>query len=288
MSDTVIRVSALATYPDCNRRGATRLFWREITAAGFRLRRLSNGIGAAIGTSVHRAAKVILDEKAATGKLPPPDVATDAATQELRELLRNGVEFDGPNGPTRNLRDAVSATTSLSNAFRYIIAPTINPIVVEQRFEAKWSENIILSGQPDMIAREPKTIHDLKTGVRKSGNNLAQVGGYSLLARSNGLEIENAKIDFIRRVRPTRPQPAPEQDDMPLAIAESAAADILRDIARDIGAFRQGDPARRIQPGDRAAFQANPSSMLCAAKWCPAFGTEFCPEGAASKGGNNG
>jgi hypothetical protein len=54
---TVIRCSALTAYPDCNRRGAARLFWREISSMGFRLRSTPRGIGAAIGSAVHRAAE---------------------------------------------------------------------------------------------------------------------------------------------------------------------------------------------------------------------------------------
>jgi hypothetical protein len=31
-------------------------------------------------------------------------------------------------------------------------------------------------------------------------------------------------------------------------------------------------------PGDPWAFAANPSSMLCSAKFCPAYGSDFCTE----------
>src|SRR5271154_6074342 len=84
---TIIRCSALSGYPDCNRRGAARLFWREITAAGFRLRKTPRGIGAAVGTAVHRAAEFALSEKAHSGVLPPASAATDAARDSLVDEL---------------------------------------------------------------------------------------------------------------------------------------------------------------------------------------------------------
>src|SRR5271170_1977387 len=87
---TIIRCSALSGYPDCNRRGAARLFWREITAAGFRLRKTPRGIGAAVGTAVHRAAEFALSEKAHTGELPQASSATDAARDSLVEQLQYG------------------------------------------------------------------------------------------------------------------------------------------------------------------------------------------------------
>ena len=60
MSETIIRCSALSGYPDCPRRGAAYLFWREVSGAGYRLSSTARGIAAAIGTAVHRSAEVTL------------------------------------------------------------------------------------------------------------------------------------------------------------------------------------------------------------------------------------
>jgi hypothetical protein len=40
--------------------------------------------------------------------------------------------------------------------------------------------------------------------------------------------------------------------------------------------FQEGDPERRIRPGDPWAFQSNPNSVLCGERFCPAWGTDFC------------
>lgn len=280
---TIVRVSAMNGYPDCNRRGATRLFWHEIKAAGFELRRLGRGIGAVVGTAVHRGAEIALGEKARAGSLPPVSVALDAATELLREQLRDQVEFDGPRGVTHTPREAERQTVAMSLTYHLDVAPGIEPIIVEERLEAAIGDGLVLSGQPDVVAREPQAIRDLKTGTRGPGTFAAQIGGYSLLARSNGLSIEHGRIDYVRRVSVTKPQPATVTRAIPVDAAETAASSILKHIAADIRTFRHGDPERRIFPGDPWAFQANPASILCSAKYCAAFGTEFCHEGDANK-----
>jgi hypothetical protein len=281
---TIIRASALSSYPDCNRRGAARLFWREITAAGFKLRHTPRGIGAAIGTAVHLAAKVTLEEKAKSGTLPPASVATDCAAEMLTEQLATGeVTFDGPRGATHNRDEAARQTIVMSRAYHRLVAPAVHPIIVEERLEAEVALGLILSGTPDVVAREPHAVRDLKTGARRPGSHAPQIGAYSLLSRSHGLDIDEASIDFIQRVSPSKPQPDPESKSVPIAAAETAAVNILRHIEADLSTFRHGDPARRILPGDPWAFQANPASILCSPKYCPAFGTEFCREGDPAK-----
>jgi hypothetical protein len=280
----VIRASALSSYPDCNRRGAARLFRRELEAAGFRLRRLPRSIGAVIGSAVHGAAELTLNEKARTGELPPASVATDIAAESLTEALTQGeVAFDGPSGPTHNRDEAGKQTLSMARAYHRVVAPQVRPILVEHRLEAEVAEGLVLSGQPDVIAFEPHSLRDLKTGARSAGSHAPQIGAYSLLSRAHGLDIEIASVDFIRRVGAGKPQPDPVSNPVRVAEAETAATNILRHIEGDLRTFREGDPARRILPGDPWSFQANPASILCSPKWCPAFGTEFCHEGDPAK-----
>jgi hypothetical protein len=280
---TILRCSSLSSYADCNRRGAARMFRREIEAAGFKLRQTPYGIGAAAGSSVHKAAEVTLAEKAHAGELPPLSVATDCAVETLRESVRQGVIFDGPRGATQNATIAERQVVGMTAAYHRVIAPTVHPILVEERLEAEVAPGLVLSGRPDLVAREPGQIRDLKTGSRTAGSHNPQVGGYSLLARSHGAEIETAAIDFVRRVAPNKPQPDPSSQTVPVAEAETAAINIIRHIAEDLRVFREGDAERRLLPGDPWAFQANPMSILCSAKWCSAWGTEFCREHLAKE-----
>jgi hypothetical protein len=279
---TFIRCSALSAYPDCNRRGAARLFRAEITAAGFRLRSTPHGIGAAIGSAVHKAAEYTLAEKAHSGELPRESAATDAARDTLaEELARGEIGYDNT---THTRADALRQVIGMSRTYHRVVAPQVEPIIVEERLEAEISPGLILSGQPDVVAREPHKIRDLKTGARAaSGSHAPQIGGYSLLARTHGLDIVEAGIDFIQRVGANKPQPDPTSKAVAVALAETAASNILKHIAADLETFRHGDAERRILPGDPWAFQANPSSILCSPKYCSAFGTSFCHEGDPAK-----
>lgn len=275
--EVVIRASALSGYPDCPRRGAARLFWREIAGAGFELRRTARGIGAVIGTAVHRAAELTLREKATSGRLPPLTLAEDAAFDGVRNGLRDGDEviFD-TTSPTRLA--AETQAIGMAGAYRRIIAPDVEPVLIEEPLEAEIGPGLVLAGRPDLVAREPGKIRDLKTTTRPGGSHAPQIGAYSLLARSHGLDIEAAAIDEARRVPIGKPQPDPTSRTVPIAAAETAATNIIRHITADLDVFRHGDPARHIERGDPWAFVANPNSMLCAAKYCPAWGTEFCRE----------
>lgn len=273
---TVIRASILPRWADCPRRAASQVCRREIGDLGYRLRRLPYGIAATLGSATHRAAEVILREKAETGELPPPDIGTDACLDHLSEALKQGeTSFDQT---TPNRGDAIRQGVSMSRLFYRSVAPLISPLLIEHRLEASVDEGIVLSGQADVIAIEPGQIDDLKTGARSPGNFNAQIGAYSLLARSAGIEVEQSAIDFIKRVPVNKPQPEPIRITVPLAIAEQTAVNVLRHIADDLWVFREGDDRLGLKAGDPAAFLANPNSTLCAAKYCTAHGTSFCRE----------
>lgn len=275
---TIIRCSSLTGYSDCGRRVAANVFGAELKAAGFDLRETWNGIASAIGTAVHKAASVMLDEKARTGNLPPPNVATDAAVEMVHARAADGVMYDRD---TAALPDAERQVIRMTEVYRSDIAPGIEPLLVEERLEANVpysSQGLVLSGQADVIAREPGRVRDLKTSTRAGANHNPQIGGYSLLARTQGIQVHEAGIDLILRVSVKKPQPAAISTRHEIAIVEQSAASVLRRIDADLKAFREGDAALRLLPGDPWAFLANPSSKLCGPKYCRAWGTNFCSE----------
>lgn len=281
----VIRASSLSGYADCPRRSAARMFRREIIAAGFDLRETPPGIGAAIGTAVHKAAAVMLAEKADKGTLPPDDVTDDAAIETLRAETAPGILFDRESP---EINAAELQVRRMARAYRNGVAPDIQPLLIEERLEAQVTPLIALSGQADVIAREPGRVRDLKTGKRL-GNHAPQIGAYSLLARTpteanpDGVDVQQASIDWVPRVSSKKPQPAPEQHRHDVARCETAALAVLRHIEGDLRTFREGDMARGVLPGDPWSFVANPSSMLCGPKYCPAHGTSFCREHAQTE-----
>lgn len=273
----LVRSSSLSGYPDCPRRAATKLFQREIEAAGYTLRSLPSNVGAAVGTGVHAAAALLLKEKAANGNLPPLNVATDAAVEELRNAVNQGITWDKE---TPVLNEAELQVARMVQVYRHQIAPMVDPLIVEERLEAQVSPAIVLTGQSDVIAREPGRVRDLKGG-KVMGMHAPQIGSYSLLARSNAIDVTDAVVDWIPRVPLKKPQPDAVTYHYDVSIAETAAVNVLRHIESDLATFRTGDMERHLLPGDPWAFVANPSSKLCSAKWCPAHGTAFCREHAA-------
>lgn len=280
---TVIRASSLSGYADCPRRAAARMFAAEIAAAGYTLRETPRGIGAAVGTSVHRGAAMILEAKAKTGEMPPAGDVNDAAIETLKAEIAPGILYDDQKrGPTRTAGDAEQHVLRMTAVYRTQVAPAIQPIIVEEKLEAQVTPSLALSGHADVIAREPARVIDLKTGA-KMGNHAAQLGAYSLLARSNGLDVKEAAVDFIRRGALSKPQDSAVRQARIVADAETAATNVLRHIEGDLKVFREGDFARGVQPGDPWAFMSNPSSILCSQKWCPAHSTNFCRDHAPGK-----
>lgn len=272
--DDKVRCSSLSSYPDCPRRGAARLFWREIAAAGYTLRQTPRGVGAAIGTGVHEGAAHTLREKLFRGALAPLDAVTDCAVETYRMEVAGGVMYDQAS-PSSNT--AEQQIVRMTTAYQKTIAPLITPLTVEAQLEADTGFGIVLTGRSDVLACEPGIIRDLKTGKRH-GVHTCQMGGYSLLNKANGLDVQEAGIDFVPRVPITKPQPESISTKYSIEICETAALNVLRHIASDLKTFREGDTATGIQPGDSWAFIANPNSNLCHANWCSAYGTDFCHE----------
>lgn len=268
-----VRASALSGYADCPRRAAAKLFKLEILAAGYDLRETARNIGASIGTAVHAGAALTLREKMA-GARAPLSAATDCAVDEYRAIAEEGMMFD-KESPTSNA--AETQIVRMVDAFQREVAPSIDPVSVEEALEAETGFGIVLTGQKDVLARDSNELIDLKTGKRQA-MHAPQIGAYSLLSKSNGLSVDKAAVKFIQRVAVGKPQPSTVTTPYNLAQAENAAVNVLRHIAGDLKVFREGNEALGIMAGDAWSFAANPSSMLCSEKWCGAWGTSFCIE----------
>ena len=142
---TVIRCSLLAGYTDCPRRAAARLFRREIKAAGFVLRYLPRGIGALVGSAVHRGVAHVLGAKAQTGTLPLRTVAIENSREALAEGVEGvEVQYDAPTGPTHNMRDAIEQVVRMTGVYHDNVAPAVNPVIVEERLEAEVEQGLVL------------------------------------------------------------------------------------------------------------------------------------------------
>lgn len=273
-----VRASYLSGWPDCPRRSAARMFWPIVRDMGFKLRRLSSSVGAAVGQGVHAAARTMLDQKARTGVLSSVAESNDVAIQVLREKIREGVIYDRE---TQSLNEGEQQTLRMARAYRFYVAEKVKPIIVEERFEARvpWTRNpLILSGQPDLVAEEPDAVDDLKGGKMR-GNHRPQIGSYSLIVRSNNrARIKQVRETWLPRTSLRHPQREPEVYIHDLVGSEQAAVAVLRHVDACLTTFLEGDAQRHVLPGDPWAFPANPQSKLCSDKFCPAWGTEFCRE----------
>lgn len=272
---TVIRASSLPSYPDCARRWAGRTIPKEIEAAGFDLTPgMPSSIGASVGTATHGGAAFIMTEKMNSGQLGNQTEAEQRALEDFGTATKTGVLWDEA---TPNMNDGQKQVLRMVKVFRATIAPIVQPLAVERRLEARVGEGFVLSGQSDLQTVEPGRIRDLKTG-RFPRMHYAQIGAYSLLARTAHPDQPTSEVcvDFIQRVPIAKAQPDTKTEFYDQATAEQAAVNTMRHMQADITEFR-----RRVIDGGAPpehAFLANPASMLCSPKYCPAYQSSWCRE----------
>ena len=254
-----IRASSLDGYADCSRRAAASLFRDAIEDAGYKLRRLTPGVGAAIGTSVHKAAAHMLTGKMETGGEPDREDATEVAVETFKGEIEHGVMWDDTS-PRSD--DAHQQIRSLTREVARSVVPAIEPVAVEELMQARFpisdelterGVEVIVSGHADALQADVGD--DLKTGaVRPS--SFIQYGLYALLARTTkGLPIQKFREHWVPRVSKRTPQPKPEVTEIDVPRAEQAATAMVDRIVGDATAF--------LATEDPECFMPNPQSMLC-------------------------
>lgn len=257
-----VRASLLPGYNDCARRQAAKQWPQFVRDAGHTVRALPPSVGAAIGTAVHRAAQVYQAARIAGGAVPDEAAAVQVALAEFREEIKTGAEWDDT---TPNVQ---AADIQIGGLFRsYLtVARAIVPAAAELPLKAAVAPGWELTGTVDLITATGR-VDDLKTGAVRRPYQ-AQLGAYSLLARTHGYDIREVGTTWIKRVRAKADQPAPEVQSYDIAVAESVAAQTIESVVTDVEKFQKS--------GDPGAFRANPMSMMCSPRYCPAHGTSFC------------
>ena len=279
----VIRASSLTYWPDCERRGAARLFKHIIEARGFFLRTTPVHIGAPIGSATHAGAAYGLQAKIDTGELAPLSQAVDLAMSSLDKEIAKYADIDWPPRDAANVDQAQKQTRRMLAMVHMKVSPFIKPAAVEDRLTADIGDGFILSGQRDIYGVEIATanenyyrpnnqgfwkIKDLKTGA-KSGPHMPQTGAYGILGRSHGYQVDGADIIQIPRVPLSKTQPDPIIISIPIESAERAAESTYKRVKSTLIEF--------METGDPHVFLANPTSIMCSDR-CPAWGTPFCRE----------
>lgn len=267
--EITIRPSSTSKYPDCNRRGAARAFPELIIGMGIQLRQTPSHIGAVIGTSVHAGGAHIMKQKMEHGVTPATSIEGAYAAQEaFLQQLDEGKDISW-DGDTPQRSDGSRQIDRMVKAFHVGVAPSAVPIAVEARFEGRFGPGVIVSGQMDQITVLPGKLKDLKTGKFK-GWNLPQYGLYLPLGRAQGFQLTEIEEDYIKRVALKKEQPPVEHITIPAVRAQQAAVAIVNLMVDQLRRFQETQ--------DPWTFIANPSSMLCQDRFCPAWGTEFCQE----------
>ena len=280
----VIRASSLTYWPDCERRGAARLFKSIVEGRGFLLRTTPIHVGAPIGTATHAGAAYGLQTKIDTGELSSLSEARDVSMAALDEALVRDGEIDWKPREAANVDQAQKQVTRMLAMVHTRVSPTIWPAAVEDRLKADIGDGFVLSGQRDIYGIEtlasggayydPKAddgwwkIKDLKTGAHP-GPHGPQTGAYGILARTHGYRVDGADIIQIPRVTLNKPQPEPIIIKVPIESAERAAESTYKRAKSSLIEF--------MKTGDPHVFLANPASIMCSDR-CPAWGTSFCRE----------
>ena len=251
----------LPSWADCARRTAGKQYRKIAEGFGFELRRLKPSIGAAIGTAVHHAAAAMLRDKQIGGARSSA-IVVESAVAAFHEEIAPGAVWDDTTPNTQAARKQIE---SLTSAYLPIVEKR-DPVLVEGELKAAAGNGWTLTGTVDLFDADG-VLDDLKTGALPRPY-IQQVGGYTMLLEANGHEVTGAGITFIQRVRVGKPQPAPRRTAFDLEPARRSAWAAVQEIKRDVETF-----AKR---GDPYALRANPMSLMCSEKYCPAWGTDFC------------
>lgn len=279
---TNIRASMLPAYPDCPRRAAAKQWPGEIEAAGFELRQTEPSAGAATGTAVHHAAARMLMAKRDSGDPGRAEDAVEQAIEGFRAEVSAGCVWDDS---TPDRRTAETQITRQTKMYAQTVVQTAEPFIVEntwpgetepRHLRADCGDGFETTGTVDLVT-VGLALDDLKTGALPRPYQ-AQLGDYSLLLRSQPEPVtpRSLRRTWLQRTRKTKPQAAPEHQEYPIGESEKAAAGTIRVIKANVQAFREGGSS------DPWAFPANPMSLMCGSKYCPAWGTDWCTLGVGA------
>lgn len=257
-----IRPSSGPSYCDCALRTIAKAYPFLLRDAGYEPRQLPSSVGAAVGSGVHRAGEYSLKLKLQTGdSIGSDDDAIEAAVAEFDDRIEEGVIWDDTT-PTRNA--AQKQIDVMAKMYRSRIVPKLVPVMIEERIELEYAPGYIISGQPDVVT---DGLRDTKTGVIRRANGV-QYGNYFALLNSRSIPVASITEDYIQRVPVSKPQPEPESHAYDIRTCVRAAKATNDRMVNDINRF--------LETGDLNTFIANPASMMCSDKYCPAHGTDIC------------
>jgi len=262
-----IRSSMLPSYSDCPRRAAAKAFSHLITPAGFQLRQLPPSIGASIGTGCHKGSIKLVDDIINNGIPGDLNDAIDMSIIDFRERISEGAVWDSI---TVNQNEAEHQIRILVGSFLREVAPKLKPTHTERPHRANIDTGFQLTGHTDIESTD-NSIDDLKYGARMRPY-FQQLGGYSLLKKTvDKTQPPVLRLYHLPRVSLKKSYPGASVHEYDVAECEQSAWWTLKHIISHVKKFQA--------TGEPWCFPANPMSMMCSDKYCPAWGTEFCKMG---------
>lgn len=266
-----VRASSLPTFPDCERRWMATQRGYLLKSMGYRFQYRPNGIGLYAGSASHVGLAHGWLGFSLHGDWTKQEYCDELAVMTLRDETDGGrnVVFDKTS---KDLNAAEQATMKMMHAYRADAPAHRRPVLVEHAMAAKAHPGLYLTGHCDLFTEPDLALLDYKTGVQVP-DPIVQLGAYTLTLQAEGRQVRKTHMTWMRRVGPKTEQPPP----MTVAYDPKLAAFLARTTLNDIHAKLQAfEKTQNI-----FIFRANTSSKLCGARYCPAFGTAFCPESRA-------
>lgn len=133
------------------------------------------GIAARRGSATHKAAEINHLQKLKSHEDLPVDSLQDAARDEYVRLVKNEGVFipkDQVSEKSKLLADGLDAATRLTKVYRNILAPKIQPVMVEETIEVDAGLELPLVGTIDLTT-EDDNLEDIKTADKSKNQSIA-------------------------------------------------------------------------------------------------------------------
>ncbi len=217
------------------------------------------GLALVTGRATHKSAEVNLKQKVASGEMVNLDVALDAAREEVHGMFEDGVDTEGKEkGAARD--EATDEAVALSEVHYKDLAPLIQPVGVEEKFEIDVGLGRPLLGFIDVV--EDGAIRDLKTAKRSPSQSDVDVNqqltAYDLAKTKQGKKPDEVIIDAVTKTKKPK---------VVTVVSTRTPKDHDRLVAR-LGAMEKAIAAGNFVPTD-------PTNWNCDERFCGYYST--CP-----------
>lgn len=233
-------------------------------------------VGSAIGTTLHATMAQLFRTKLSVGEVFPYHV-DEALDQVWDKFLEEEQKSEEGLIWDQTTKDAITAKEQLNwmaQAFLPIVDRT-DPQYIEEEFQwlisplGEQAIPVMLVGHVDIIDSRGE-IHDHKTG-KDFPSPHAQLGAYAILARFHEKQVTNVRVNYVPRLGPTKVTEIPSR----MRSVRLSLEDCVQSAWNTIKEF-QRHYMQWLETNDPYSFPANPVSMMCTEKYCPAWGSSFC------------